>query len=79
VIAFSRSVGVTEDLPSNTVLVLVNTSPKSETATLELGDLAGDYVDWFVILDEPNPITLSNLQTIELEPNSYRVLTKLEN
>ena len=78
VIAFSRSVEATEDLSANTVLVLVNISPKTETTTLELGDLAGDYIEWFTGQDAFDPVSLSDGQEFEMEPNSYRVFVRLE-
>ena len=66
VIAFSRSV------PGNTVLVFANLSSEPQTQAIEPADLAGDYVDWFT----NEVVSLEALDTVQLAPNSFKVLVQ---
>jgi hypothetical protein len=66
VIAFSRSV------PGNDVLVLVNLAKETQSQEIELGELAGVYLDWF----SGESLTLSKVETMNLAGNSFRVLVR---
>lgn len=66
VIAFSRSV------PGNDVLVLANLAKETQSQEIELGELAGVYLDWF----SGESLTLSKVETMNLAGNSFRVLVR---
>lgn len=71
-IAFSRSTGATKSLKANDVIVIMNLSSEPQTQLLEIGELSGSYTDWFT----GETADLEAEQMIELEPNSFRVLTR---
>lgn len=66
VIGFSRSV------PGNDVIVLANLAPEKQSQVLELGELVGDYVDWF----SGETISLTEGIAVELDANSFQVLVR---
>lgn len=72
VIAFSRTVPATKDSAENTVLVLVNISKDPESQEINLGELSGTYKDFF----SSEEITLTETQTLDFEPHSFRVLVR---
>jgi glycosidase len=72
VIAFARSVPANEFREANDVIVIANIAPESQIQSLEFGDLAGDYVDWFSAEEMP----LQAAQAIEVPANSFRVLVR---
>lgn len=74
VIAFSRSTGATKSFLANDVIVLMNLSPEKQSQLLEVGDLAGTYTDWFT----NETVKLEAVHQIELQPNSFTVLTRLK-
>jgi len=68
VIAFARS------YLGNDVVVLVNLAPQTQTQVLEMGELAGSYIDWFT----GDEINLEEGISFELEANSFSVLTRTQ-
>lgn len=74
VIAFSRSTGATKSLQANDVIVVLNLSDEPKTQRLEIGDLAGSYTDWF----SKETTELKPEHLMELEPHSFKVLTRLK-
>ncbi len=66
VIAFARS------YQGNDVVVLVNLAPERQSQVLEMGELAGSYTDWF----SGDEVTLSEGINVELEANSFLILTR---
>lgn len=72
VIAFARSAPANEFRDANDVIVVVNIAPESQIQSLELGDLAGDYVDWF----SGEERKLQATEAIEVPANSFQILVR---
>jgi len=72
VIAFSRSTGAAGDYKANDVIVLANLSNEQESQALSLGNLAGEYIDWFT----KEAVVLGSEETVQLEAHSFRVLVR---
>lgn len=72
VIAFARSVPANDFHPSNDVIVVANLAREPQGQALELGDLVGEYTDWFT----GSTVTLKESEVIELSANSFRVLVR---
>ena len=68
VIAFARS------YQGNDVVVLVNLAPETQSQVLEMGDLAGSYIDWFT----GDELILSEGISVELSANNFMVLTRTQ-
>lgn len=68
VIAFARS------YQGNDVVVLVNLAPETQSQVLEMGDLAGSYIDWFT----GDELILSEGISVELGANNFMVLTRTQ-
>ena len=77
VIAFSRSTGATKSFKANDVIVMMNLADSEQTQQLEIGDLSGEYTDWFT----GETVELASNQTVTLSANSFQVLVRnrLEN
>jgi glycosidase len=69
VIAFARS------YLGNDVIVIVNLDSNPHFQSLELGDLAGDYTEFF----SGDSIQFASEATIEMEPNFFKVFTRKSN
>ena len=54
------------------MIVLANLAPETQSQALELGELVGEYVDWFT----GDTITLTEGIAVELEANSFQVLVR---
>jgi glycosidase len=72
VIAFSRSTGATKTFKANDVIVAMNLADSDQTQLLEIGDLAGSYVDWFT----GEAVELTSEHEVLLEANSFVVLVR---
>lgn len=72
VIAFARSVPASDFHPANDVIVVANLAPEPQGQALELGDLVGEYTDWFT----GSIVTLEEGEVIELSANSFQVLVR---
>lgn len=72
VIAFSRSVPANDFHLANDVIVVANLAPEPQAQALELGELVGEYTDWFA----GSTINLEEGDMVELAANSFQVLTR---
>ena len=72
VIAFARSVPASDFHQANDVIVIANIAPEPQSQALELGELVGEYTDWF----SQAKVSLDEGQVMELEGNSYQVLVR---
>ena len=71
-IAFARSVPASDFHQANDVIVIANIAPEPQSQALELGELVGEYTDWF----SQAKVSLDEGQVMELEGNSYQVLVR---
>ena len=57
---------------ANDVIVIANIAPEPQSQALELGELVGDYTDWF----SQAKVSLDEGQVVELAPNTFKVLVR---
>ena len=72
VIAFARSVPASDFHQANDVIVIANIAPEPQSQALELGELVGEYTDWF----SQAKVSLDEGQVVELAPNTFKVLVR---